>query len=190
MQTKIDIRRQLRRTRQSLPRATRQRAQLVSNRFLKQLIKRNKRIGIYYAVGSEMGLDEFIRSAQRRGAKIYLPYIEPKTLCLWFTAYRAEYLSKPKFSGSLNIPQCAGRKIRAHQLHVLILPMIAVDKSGYRLGQGGGYYDASLAATRHRLQPRTVAVGFACQLVDELPHEAHDVPIDEFVCENGRYLFK
>ena len=69
---------------------------------------------------------------------------------------------------------------------LLLIPALAVDGSGTRLGQGGGYYDASLAATRHRLQPHKIGVGFACQRHNgRLPREAHDMRLDGFVCEHG-----
>ncbi|HRL34989.1 MAG TPA: 5-formyltetrahydrofolate cyclo-ligase, partial [Neisseria sp.] len=88
--------------------------------------------------------------------------------------------------GRLKIPQFHGEKIRAHRLNTLLLPLVGIDSEGYRLGQGGGYYDASLAATRHRLQPHKIGVGFACQRHNgRLPREAHDMRLDGFVCEHG-----
>ena len=63
---------------------------------------------------------------------------------------------------------------------------MGIDSEGYRLGQGGGYYDASLAATRHRLQPHKIGVGVAGQRHNgRLPREAHDMQIDGLVCEHG-----
>lgn len=62
-----------------------------------------------------------------------------------------------------------------------IVPLLAFDHDLYRLGYGGGYYDALLATTS------TVAVGvaFADQEIAELPREAHDYPLDLVVCEDG-----
>ncbi len=185
--TKKEWRQTLRRARQNLPRETRQRATRASNLALKSLIKRGKNIAVYIPIGSEMRLDEFVRSARQRGANVYVPYIEPRQLRLWFTPYPTDAIAeRPRGSGSLKVPQFSGNRIRAHRLHLMILPIVGVDKRGYRLGQGGGYYDATLSVKRHVLQPRKVAVGFACQQVDDLPHEPHDCRVDEWVCESGR----
>jgi len=87
--------------------------------------------------------------------------------------------------GKLNIPQFAGRKIRIHNLHGIIIPLVGIDRRGYRLGQGGGFYDVTLAATRHRLCPHKIGAGFACQETDILPASKHERDVDVGVCENG-----
>ncbi len=64
------------------------------------------------------------------------------------------------------------------------VPLVAFDRSGYRLGYGGGYYDATLAALR-KANPtlQAIGIGFSFQEVDKLPHEAHDVKLDMIVTE-------
>ncbi len=109
---KRTLRRQLRQTRQKIPPAERQRAQAACNRQLKRFALRGKRIAVYWAMGSELRLDDWVRSAQKRGAKVYLPYIEPHSLRLWFTPYpqvnqRAE---RKRGKSSLHVPQFGGRQ--------------------------------------------------------------------------------
>ena len=161
-------------------------------RLLKRRIKRGGRIGMYWPMGSELRLDGFVRAAQKRGAKLYLPYIEPRSRRMWFTPYPTDGVKQERKRGraKLNVPQFAGRKIRVHGLSLLLVPVVGIDREGYRLGQAGGYYDATLSAMKHRLQAKTIGVGFACQLVDRLPHEAHDVPLDGFVSERGALAFR
>ena len=60
----------------------------------------------------------------------------------------------------------------------------------YRLGQAGGYYDATLSAMKYRLQTQTLGVGFGCQLTDTLPTEPHDIPLNDFVSELGVLKFR
>ena len=146
---------------------------------------------MYWPVGSELRLDAFVRSALNRGAQVYLPYIDSRSLRLWFTPYHNDVAraERKRGHGRLHIPQFNGRKIRAHQLHTLIVPLVGIDQHGYRLGQGGGYYDVTLAHTRARLRPHTVGVGFACQQVAALPREPHDMPLAAFVCEHGWQRF-
>lgn len=189
-QDKAGLRRSLRRARRSLSKNERVRAERAANRFLKRHIRRRGRIGIYWPIGSELRLNSFIQTALTRGAGLYLPYIEPHSLRLWFTPYQADSRKAERSRGRLAVPQFGGKKIRAHRLTVLLVPLVGIDRQGYRLGQGGGYYDATLAALKGRLKPHTVGVGFSCQLCGSLPREAHDIALDAFVSEKGAVCFK
>ena len=189
-QSKNELRRRLRKARQSLSPSQRVRATRQVNRQLKRWIKRGRRIGVYWPMGSELRLDEFMATARQRGAQVWMPYIEPGRLRLWFTPYRPDTRAEYHHSKQRRIPQFDGRKMRAHRLNVLLLPLVGIDRQGYRLGQGGGYYDVTLAATgRYAVQPLKIGVGFACQRCAILPHEAHDMPADVFVCEQGIWWF-
>ena len=184
-QEKSELRRRLRRARAQLSGEERAADEREIGRLLKRRIKRGGRIGVYWPMGS-------VRAAQKRGAKLYLPYIEPRSRRMWFTPYPADGVKQERKRGraKLHVPQFAGRKIRVHGLSILLVPVVGIDREGYRLGQAGGYYDATLSAMKHRLQAKTIGVGFACQLVDRLPHEAHDVPLDGFVSERGALVFR
>ncbi len=67
----------------------------------------------------------------------------------------------------------------------LIVPMLAFDRQGYRLGYGGGFYDRTLAQLR--MQGPVFAIGFAFaeQFCNELPREATDQPLDAIVTPDG-----
>lgn len=185
------LRRELRRARAQMGHQGRLAAGQTINRLLKRYIKRGRKIGVYWPMGKELRLDGFVRAAQKRGAKLYLPYIEPRSRRMWFTPYPESGMERERIRGraKLNVPQFAGRKIRVHGLSVLLVPLVGIDREGYRLGQAGGYYDATLAAMKYRLQAKTVGVGFACQFVDRLSVEAHDLPLDGFVSEAGILCF-
>lgn len=185
------LRRELRRARAQMGHQGRLAAGQTINRLLKRYIKRGRKIGVYWPMGKELRLDGFVRAAQKRGAKLYLPYIEPRSRRMWFTPYPESGMERERIRGRarLNVPQFAGRKIRVHGLSVLLVPLVGIDREGYRLGQAGGYYDATLSAMKYRLQAKTVGVGFACQLVDRLPVEAHDRSLDGFVSEAGILCF-
>ena len=186
------LRRKLRRARAQMGHQGRLAAGQTVNRLLKRYIKKGRKLGVYWPMGSELRLDGFVRAAQKRGAKLYLPYIEPRSRRMWFTPYPADGVKQERKRGraKLHVPQFAGRKIRVHGLSLLLVPVVGIDREGYRLGQAGGYYDATLSAMKYRLQAKTIGVGFDCQLVDRLPHEAHDVPLDGFVSERGALAFQ
>ena len=185
MPSKTDLRRHFRRQRQGLMPAARQRAEKRINNLLKGYLKRGKRLAVYWPIGSELRLDSLTAAARQRGTELYLPYIEPRRQRLWFTPFPQQGRPERRRQGKLNIPQFAGHKIRIHNLHSIIIPLVGIDRRGYRLGQGGGYYDVTLAASRHRLCPHKIGAGFACQETDILPAEEHDMQMDVWVCENG-----
>jgi len=72
---------------------------------------------------------------------------------------------------------------------VLLVPLLAFDAEGYRLGYGGGYYDRTLAVLRARGSVRAIGVAYAGQEVAALPHEAHDQRLDAILTEKGLRTF-
>jgi len=76
-----------------------------------------------------------------------------------------------------------GEVIDVAAANVILVPGVAFDRDGARLGRGGGYYDRLLVSAP--ASARRVAVCFACQLVDRVPAEPHDVEVDEIVTEDG-----
>ena len=68
---------------------------------------------------------------------------------------------------------------------VLIVPLLAFDRRGYRLGYGGGFYDRTLEGLRSRGPVTAIGFAFAAQEVNEVPIEATDQPLDLIVTEKG-----
>lgn len=69
---------------------------------------------------------------------------------------------------------------------LILLPLLAFDRRGGRLGQGGGYYDRTLAALRGQPRPPAfVGLAFAGQQVEAVPHGPHDQPLDGILTEAG-----
>ncbi|MBE0552470.1 MAG: 5-formyltetrahydrofolate cyclo-ligase [Rhodobacteraceae bacterium] len=72
---------------------------------------------------------------------------------------------------------------------VLIVPMVAFDAQGYRLGYGGGFYDRTLEGLRAKRPTLAVGFAFAAQEVEEVPIEPTDQRLDALVTEEGLRLF-
>lgn len=70
-------------------------------------------------------------------------------------------------------------------IDVAVVPLLAVNSRGYRLGYGGGYYDRFLR-DKNILK---VGLGYRFQLTDEFEEDAWDEPLDEFICERGIFRF-
>jgi 5-formyltetrahydrofolate cyclo-ligase len=71
---------------------------------------------------------------------------------------------------------------------VLLVPLMAFDRQGYRLGYGGGFYDRTLEQLRDRKTITAIGVAYAAQEIDAVPHGPHDQPLDYVMTERG--LFK
>jgi len=68
---------------------------------------------------------------------------------------------------------------------VLLVPMLAFDKRGYRLGYGGGFYDLTLRKLRKIKPIEAIGISYAAQEIDEVPHGDHDEPLDWMLTERG-----
>ncbi len=94
-----------------------------------------------------------------------------------------DLLLEPRFGGRWMEPSLTCEEVSPEQLSVILVPFVALDSSGSRLGHGGGFYDRYLVQLRPEVM--RVAVGFEIQLVPEVPAEWHDVKMDALVTEAG-----
>ena len=139
---------------------------------------------IYCAYGSEVSTLELIDHLLAQGKTICVPFCEPTT-----TSLRAVRIIDPHqelVSGYKGIPEpdlqlVEERTTPATSLQVAIIPGSVFDRRGFRLGYGGGYYDRFLALEAP--QALRIGLAFEVQLVDHLPEESHDVPMDMLVTE-------
>ena len=90
---------------------------------------------------------------------------------------------------SIGVPEPVGRPVTAGGLaatDLVLVPALAVDHHGRRLGRGAGFYDRALTAlAAHGRRPTTCAVVFADELLPEVPTEPHDEPVDLVLTEAG-----
>jgi 5-formyltetrahydrofolate cyclo-ligase len=87
--------------------------------------------------------------------------------------------------GSFGIPEPLSHWPRAVP-DVLLVPLLAFDAHGHRLGYGGGFYDRTLAA----LKVPAIGIAYAGQETDSIPHEAHDRTLDMVLTEQGIRRFR
>jgi 5-formyltetrahydrofolate cyclo-ligase len=186
---KIALRRQIRRARSRLSPAQRRRAERRIAILAQRWLAPGKRVGLYLSSASELDLSLLLAAAVRRRAEIYLPTLPARGRRLWFSRLDedARWYREPRHG----LIECEGPVLRAERLDVLFVPLLGVDDAGYRLGQGGGYYDTSLAYRRRSplRGPWLVGVGFDCQRVPQVPREDWDARLDWLVTESGRRRF-
>ena len=80
---------------------------------------------------------------------------------------------------------CPGRSVPEVDPDVLLVPLLAFDRAGYRLGYGAGFYDRTLERLRRSKRVYAVGIGFAGQEVDGVPRDQYDQPLDWLVTERS-----
>lgn len=192
MMDKNDLRRRLKATRNAIALPIRQRAARAALRHALRhgLLLRARRIAFYLPQGGEFDVRPLLEQAQRMGATCYLPILAKRGRVMRFGRVTTRTRMRKNRYG---IPEpIDAHALRARQLDLLLMPLVGFDDRGYRLGMGGGFYDATLSFMRHRRlwrKPRLVGVAYACQRVDALPHDPWDMPLDAVLTEAGLLRF-
>ena len=139
-------------------------------------------VSAYLPVKSEFDVLPLAESAHDRGHVVGMPVVVAMNRPL---AFRAWTPGVALDTGSWNIPVPPSGAAPVIP-RLLLVPMMAFDSHGYRLGYGGGFYDRTLQVLR-RERPGIVAVGvcYAGLEIDEVPHDDHDARLDWIVTEEG-----
>ena len=190
------LRQQMRRQRRALSHDVLQKAAAGLERQILQLrsFQRALHVGLYWPMHGEispLGIMQHPRAVHKH---FYLPI-----LCGNF----ARSLRFAPFTGKehwrvnrfrIPEPQVPPNQWRsAADLDLLIMPLVAFDAEGFRLGMGGGFYDRSLAHLSHRQRwrrPRLLGVGHAFQQVTRVPREPWDIPLNIVCTENACLSFR
>jgi 5-formyltetrahydrofolate cyclo-ligase len=115
------------------------------------------------------------------GARVLLPVIPPSGRTLDWAVHTGELEA-----GRFGLSQPVGRRLGAmaiQEADAVVVPALAVDRFGIRLGRGGGYYDRALVHARP--DAVLVTVVFDDERLDELPREDHDRPVAAVVTPSG-----
>lgn len=157
-----------------------------------QLFRNSRRIAFYYGNDGEVETFALMRIAWHMGKHCYLPRLyRIKTRRLWFAAVReGAKLTFNRFG--IPEPDVSPRHmVRAGSLDVIVVPLVAFDAAGNRIGMGGGFYDSTLAFLNRRRvwqRPRLVGVAYEFQKVESLQPYPWDVPLDAIVTEESIYF--
>jgi len=145
----------------------------------------DQRIAGYWAVGGELPLLAAVARLRAREQQYHLPVIGPHNT-LRFAPLRADSVLQPNRYG-IPEPECdPAALIAPEQMDLVLLPLLAFNRAGHRLGMGAGYYDRSFAFLRGQARPASpmlVGIGYSFQEVEALPVLDHDVPLDFIATE-------
>jgi 5-formyltetrahydrofolate cyclo-ligase len=136
----------------------------------------------YWPMGEEIDPVPALEALHERGHPIGLPVMPGKQQPLRFRRWQPHAPLQEGGFGTMVPPDDAGEVTP----RLLLVPLLAFDREGYRLGYGGGFYDRTLAELRAQ-DPHTLAVGVAYggQEVAAVPHDAYDQRLDAVVTEQG-----
>jgi 5-formyltetrahydrofolate cyclo-ligase len=193
--TKTQLRRELRRRRAALPSETARRAaaQLVVRLAATRWFRTARHIACYLANDGEIDTTAIIERILSAGKRCYLPVLARRDHDrLWFAPYEDGAPLRANRYGILEPVVPARRLVRAQALDLVLLPCVAFDPAGRRLGMGGGFYDRSLAflgLRRHWRHPQAIGLAYEFQRLENLPADPWDVPLDGIVTEERVYYF-
>ena len=153
-------------------------AALLAREDVRKAIENKGLFAVYMASPAEIDLSDFVGALWASGCPVAVPAWRGGTYKL--TGYTPGTKMVP---GPMDIPEpeaADGDSVAEEDISVWIVPGLAFSRTGARLGYGGGWYDRFLA----KAAPGSVALGVAYpfQIVDNLPLEPHDLPLDGVVC--------
>jgi len=165
-----------------------QRSLEISQRCLDQtVVLQSKTILAYVGVRTEVQTTAFISTLLGLGKSVAVPYCQDGQLI----PFQLESLNDltPGMYGipepKTDLRQIAGRRVSVDRIETFIVPGVAFDRCGRRLGHGKGYYDRLLQWGSN--DAVKIGLAFECQLVPEIPIEHHDIPMDYLVTETAVY---
>jgi 5-formyltetrahydrofolate cyclo-ligase len=140
-------------------------------------------VALYAPKGSEVDPGALDAALRARGVTIVYPRIVDGQRLLSFHRAGLDELVVARFG--LREPRADdATRVALDQIAAFVVPVLAFDRDGGRIGWGHGHYDATLAAAPNALR---VGLAFACQLVDHIDHEPHDIRLHHVITEGARY---
>jgi len=156
--------------------------QIMSTLFATESFKQAKVVMFYVDMRNEVVTKKAIIDAFAEGKRVVVPRVKKGYGLLAIEIKSLDEL-EPSTFGVLE-PQ-EKEEISIDEIDVVVVPGVAFDKRGYRIGYGGGYYDNFLP--KLKAEAKKIAVAFEMQLIDHIPAEAHDVKVDMIITERGIY---
>ena len=145
-----------------------------------------KNIACYHAMSYEVDLKLLCNSAMLRDKNIYLPALTDHSTLI-FLPITLNTTFKPNRFGILEPIVNHNEALTPDQFDLMILPLLAFDQKGTRLGMGGGFYDRTLA--QQELPKVLMGVAYECQRYKGIPHDKWDIPLSMIVTNSAVEYF-
>lgn len=147
-----------------------------------------KTVMFYVDVRSEVRTRHYLATALTHGKTIVVPYCVNGELELFHLQdmNELEIGAYKILEPQKDLREVAAKKVDVKSLDLIMVPGVAFDRRGARMGHGFGYYDKLLQHARP--DAPFIALAFECQLYPEIPTQAHDVFMDKIITETAVYI--
>ncbi|MBX9398817.1 5-formyltetrahydrofolate cyclo-ligase [Streptomyces sp. TRM72054] len=146
-------------------------------------------VAAYVSVGSEPGTLALLDALHARGVRVLLPALLPDNDLDWGVYSGRDCLGLVQHAGKMALLEPVGERLGPDAVtgaDAVLLPGLAVDARGMRLGRGGGSYDRVLARLeRAGARPALVVLLYDTEVVARVPAEPHDRPVHAVVTPSG-----
>lgn len=152
-------------------------ARIVENFQTLDKFRSARMVALYKAIHGEVDIELLFSICWKAGMRTCIPVFNDKT-----KAYEmAEVMKKTRYSiGHYGILEPINPvPLTMNEVDLIAVPGVAFDSKGNRLGRGGGYYDRLL----DRFSGYSAAVAFDFQILESLPHEPHDIPVNGIITD-------
>ncbi|ANJ07985.1 5-formyltetrahydrofolate cyclo-ligase [Streptomyces parvulus] len=157
-------------------------------------VARARAVAAYVSVGAEPGTLALLDALRARGVRVLLPALLADNDLDWGEYAGTGSLARVRHGGRMDLFEPAGTRLgpdAVTEADVVLLPGVAVDGRGLRLGRGGGSYDRVLARLeRSGARPALLVLLYDREVVARVPAEPHDRPVDAVVTPSGVRRFR
>ncbi len=178
-QEKAALRRKWKEVRAEIPKRSEKSRRICEKVLEHPAVLGAKTVFLYLSFGTEVETLSLAAALIERGKRVAVPLCDTKTRRMQAVLLPAMTCLREGSYGILE-PDVDAKAIPQEEIEVILVPALAFDKAGYRLGYGGGYYDKFLEG----FSGRTIGLAFLDCVTDSLPREEFDKPVDEVITES------
>jgi len=143
----------------------------------------NSQVRMFYiSFRNEVETQDMIQESLDNGKRVIIPVVVKGDKNLLLSELKSFDELYTSTYGILEPKEEFLRPVNAQDIDIVIVPGVAFDENGYRIGYGGGYYDRLIKRLPHSC--KTIAIAFEVQVIDSVPHESHDMKVDMIITED------
>jgi len=143
--------------------------------------KNSKNLMMYVSFNKEVDTQDLIKELLDKEKNVIVPFVQKNNPILQLSELKSFNELEPKTLGILEPKDEFVREFDIENVDLVIVPGLVFDQNGHRIGYGYGYYDKVLKKLKNNA--KKIGFAFEFQLVEKIPEERHDVPVDILITE-------